>query len=532
MKLTSTLLISFFLLLFVGLVLLPNSPLLGNLPNRDSGVFLYAGSQILEGKIPYHDFWDHKPPGIFYINALGLLIGGGSQWGVWVLECLSLWATMIIGFFALKRAFGGLAAVVGMAGVMTTAVWLFQRGNLTEEYLLPIQFLTLYFFIRLQPENIRWGGLILGVLMGLSFFLRQNLIGLHICILIVLGFSSVLGAEKCKAGMAIVQMLVGFAAVTAVVFLYFASHNALDDFWAAAFQYNFSYSGGTSIVDKLSNFWKGLRTVVSYSGVPLLAIAGWLAAIPFVWFSRDRLERWKLALLVVALLNMPLEFLLSGVSGEDYPHYYLTWLLSFSIFLAFVANQLIDADLTKFSVKETLQSKSWWGIALVISMIVVSLGLWFDSYIHEVLGARHRDTTVVTMQDYLRSNTAEDDYVLMWGAESIYHYLTGRPAPTRFVYQYALLLNGYSHRAEYAQEFLEDIQTNPPVFIIDSSNFDNLVPPLDAERRKSWTTPNNRYVLIPELDPIFDYIDANYELDTNSNMGVWNVYRLIEQPSS
>ncbi len=41
-----------FLSLLILLIFLPNLPL-NNVPERDSGVFLYVGEQILDGKTPY-----------------------------------------------------------------------------------------------------------------------------------------------------------------------------------------------------------------------------------------------------------------------------------------------------------------------------------------------------------------------------------------------------------------------------------------------------------------------------------------------
>ncbi|HNB42164.1 MAG TPA: hypothetical protein PLG52_11735, partial [Anaerolineales bacterium] len=74
-----------FLLLLTAFVLDLVNPSF-DVPARDGGFFLYAGQQILNGKIPYQDFWDSKGPGIFYVNAFGLLLGGGSRWGVWAVE--------------------------------------------------------------------------------------------------------------------------------------------------------------------------------------------------------------------------------------------------------------------------------------------------------------------------------------------------------------------------------------------------------------------------------------------------------------
>ena len=42
-------------------------------PHCDSGIFIYCGSRALAGDVPYIDFWDHKGPLIFYINALAAL---------------------------------------------------------------------------------------------------------------------------------------------------------------------------------------------------------------------------------------------------------------------------------------------------------------------------------------------------------------------------------------------------------------------------------------------------------------------------
>lgn len=78
-------LIFLILILIVGILSLPTKE---NIPGRDSGVFLYIGQQILDGSIPYRDIWDHKGPVIYYINAVGLFIGHGSLWGVWLVQLI------------------------------------------------------------------------------------------------------------------------------------------------------------------------------------------------------------------------------------------------------------------------------------------------------------------------------------------------------------------------------------------------------------------------------------------------------------
>ena len=63
--------------------------------NVDSNLFRYEASLWLAGRTPYLDFYDHK--GLYHVavDALGLLIGGGSRYGIFALEilvsCLNLY---------------------------------------------------------------------------------------------------------------------------------------------------------------------------------------------------------------------------------------------------------------------------------------------------------------------------------------------------------------------------------------------------------------------------------------------------------
>src|SRR5262245_997230 len=76
------------------IVLFPSNPTNMTLPSRDSGVFLYMGWRLLSGDIPYQDVWDHKPPLIYFVDALGLTLTPNSLWGIWFLEFLFIFFTL------------------------------------------------------------------------------------------------------------------------------------------------------------------------------------------------------------------------------------------------------------------------------------------------------------------------------------------------------------------------------------------------------------------------------------------------------
>src|ERR671918_83423 len=74
----------------------PSNPNNMTLPSRDSGVFLYMGWRFLNGDIPYRDIWDHKPPLIYFVDALGIALTPHSLWGVWVLRFLFIFFTLFL----------------------------------------------------------------------------------------------------------------------------------------------------------------------------------------------------------------------------------------------------------------------------------------------------------------------------------------------------------------------------------------------------------------------------------------------------
>ena len=58
-----------FLILFTLHILFLYKPI-----SRDAGAYLTIASGILKGKLPYVDYFDHKPPGIYYCISFFLSI--------------------------------------------------------------------------------------------------------------------------------------------------------------------------------------------------------------------------------------------------------------------------------------------------------------------------------------------------------------------------------------------------------------------------------------------------------------------------
>jgi len=113
--------------------------------DRDSGAFLTIAQGLLDGRLPYRDFFDHKPPGIYYTLAIPLALSRGSIWAakgfLLMISACTLWLiAQVLGALEADGrtiwwgvAFGALGWVVyqGYTLVTETLVALVVTGTLS-----------------------------------------------------------------------------------------------------------------------------------------------------------------------------------------------------------------------------------------------------------------------------------------------------------------------------------------------------------------------------------------------------------------
>ncbi len=445
-------------LIGVLIVLLPISPLNIIQPARDSGVFLYIGWRMLQGEIPYRQLWDHKPPMIFFIDALGLFIGGGSIWGVWLLELILLFFAALLGFTLIKRFLGSLPALFSLSLWLMSLVFIINGGNLTTEYTLVLQFASLWLAVEAEEKGyFFWRGYLIGVLTALAFFTKQNVIGIGLAIVIYIIISRLLTRQFKRLLRALVVILLGSLTVTVVLLLFFVLTGALEDFWDAAFAYNFVYINNPAPL-RFGGRLRGIR-LLARTGLAQFALAGWAAGLTLL-LCKKKIGPKYTAPLAIALLALPLEFILVGISGRGYEHYFMALLPIFSIFAAF-AFWLILSRIP------ALADGKMAGLFFTTALIILLLFAPADEYYQEA--KNYRDESEAMITERIRAMTAENDSVLLWGNEAAYNFSAGRVSPSRFIYQVPLYLEGYTDQ-DKIEEFLADIVENNPKLLIDSAN--------------------------------------------------------------
>jgi hypothetical protein len=209
-------------------------------------------------------------------------------------------------------------------------------------------------------------------------------------------------------------------------------------------------------------------------------------------------------LIVIGLIDLPIELILVSISGKSYPHYYISLLPVFSLFTGFIFWLLLKG------ISQEHQPRN---VQVLFTICVLGIIFVFNApeYYRQVKEYQFNMNTVLI--PYIDQNTQKDDTVLVWGAETEIHYYSGRLSPTRFVYQYPLYQEGYTSE-KIVGEFLSDIIDNKPSLIIDTQN----------SRTPFMEFPVNSN----EIDAQLEYLKSHYL--EKEKYKAWIVYEYVDTP--
>ena len=279
-------------LVLTMLVMLPILPAIQQNPEKNSGMFLYTAQQMVAGKMLYKEVWDHKPPLIFAIDSLGLILGKGGLWGIWGMQFLFYFLTALLMLSILTRFFSAFAAFFGVICATAALMVVNHGGNYSENYALLFQAGALWLAVYAGQNHKKTGRLYFaaGVLTGLVLMLKQSLIGFGVALGIYLILREIF-RKKPHQWQDVLGLSFGFGVTVLLFFGYFYLKGVFPDFWDAAFQYNLAYSR----LGPLERIKASLDVVEMLSAIPsfALAMAAWLSALLLIcWQFSYKAAGW------------------------------------------------------------------------------------------------------------------------------------------------------------------------------------------------------------------------------------------------
>lgn len=274
--------------LITMLICTKSSPLYPTNDWVDANCYMTIGRGILAGKMPYRDLFDHKGPLIYLIHAAAAIISDTSFMGVFIFEVIACTTTLWLFYVILKRYVPDAPVwSVPIISVLIYSSESFCHGDSAEEFCLPLILGVMIIWLDLAENRNSlccWKLILSGVMIGLIFWTKFNLLGTLIGAFIVI---SVISA---KNGIINLMKLCGYIALgviiaTIPIVIFFWINGALSSLWEVYFYDNlFAYSGEKTPV--LRNLGNGIVFCLRFFPTGCTVIFAGIAAAIFMHKKR------------------------------------------------------------------------------------------------------------------------------------------------------------------------------------------------------------------------------------------------------
>lgn len=276
----------------------------------DSSVFKLMGQAMLHGKVPYTDFFDHKGPVLYAIEAFGQWVIPGRN-GLFLLAIIGLSISIFCWY---KSACLFTTPIKGFIAILLSLITYYfyaEYGNLTEDWSIPFISVAYYLILSLllkgKVKNFFIYGIIVGICLAGSFFIRPNdavaFIGAPILGVFIwyLKEKRIQDIFICTCG-----ILSGYAIIASVFIIWFAYHHALNDLWYGLIGFNAKYATG------IKGLLTGCLKITKLSYVPFL--------VTLIALATQVKERRIIYILIPAIIAA---YVLQG--NDAYLHYWIAW---------------------------------------------------------------------------------------------------------------------------------------------------------------------------------------------------------------
>lgn len=477
---------------------------------RDSGVFAYVGVRVLAGDLPYRDVWDHKAPAVYYLDALSLALSGHRVAGLRLAEIVfavaTAWAIYRLGSNLLQSHWAASLATLSFALVSNS--YLFSAGGdlyFTEAFVQFPTVLSIYFAVRhqitRQQRYLFWSG----ALGGCAILFKPS--GGFLLIALALWTIDRAWKEPRRWRYALLRLMslaAGAALPLTSTAAYFALRGGLAELYSQVIVYNSLY---------VTNYFQG----GFFQSLTLHALH-WAGTLGFVWLPAGVGLVWgkgpseKRRLLVLWFLA---DLASAMVGGKHLAHYFLQVLPSLAL--------LAGSGWLTLKERRWLVPRGFRGISL-ISVLIATLLVLLVTQTEFTLAwvFFRRDGNLAATEQaarFIEANTAKEETIYVWGAETAVYFLSGRKSASRYVYLYPLLAPGYSSPRQ-TNELLQDLKTQKPRYILDASATNEQVPPLQEglpHQEKGAMYAHD------DLAPVRRFIIRQYRPQTR--IDEWIVYR-------
>ena len=442
--------------------------------HSDPSVFLYVGQRWAEGKLPYVQVFDNKPPGIF---ALIALVSHFTR---------SLWWIALVQLIFVTGAIFGVRAILKWAGAPRRAVFFgmlcaalavnipfYSPANMTESYMLWPMVASMVVFLRALDSHKLRDFFLAGLCSGIARVFKPFGLSALLAQAAFLLLSAV--PRRCirSAVASVVAGILGAAAAWIPLFFYFWQHGALREMIDASFLYSVHYGlSGSSSLSSPSSAMK-IPAMLAHQLVPLSTMVACLIVGAYqAYKNRAELPSNRRQIWALISLWFAFSLLLVMAAGHGYEQYFISLMPALAL----------AAGMFFWSTEEQLHGN---GLQPVIAVLVLApvLMAYFPSISRSarLIFSHRRDITsdeIVSRE--LRRVAVPGNTLMVSGYEPWMFYSTPLRNASRYPYTFFVYLSPSSYD-QVGHEILKDMRTTPPDFVVVAPDSgpqnDNWIPP-------------------------------------------------------
>jgi hypothetical protein len=428
-------------LALVLLTLAIRLPLLGIPLERDEGEYAYIGWRLEHNELPYRDWIDQKPPGIFWVYRWAFALPMNPISAVHFMALLFA-AASACAMFCLTLRFMGcawafLAAILFV--LFSADPLLYGTESNTEMFMLLPLILSVLAFFRATSSTAGQGqtrareigfAVLMGIFIGIATAFKQ--VALVQWPFLILMFPLFAEGKKSfvRALLFAVASAIGIAVVWAAIVLFFLLHHAFGDFIYNVFTHNFEYVRSISWPRRINYFTETLKSIVKdewpvwiFSVIALLLL----------------LRRGQFKELLFMAGWLAVSFVGVSASGYYFPHYFQQMLPVLCLAAALGTNALERAG--NVAVVRAWLRRVIFAAVLMVPVVVVRCPFLFSYSLAQASdqiypGSHFAEKQVLAQR--LAQITKPDDTVFIFGADTEILFYAQRVSATRYIFLFPL----------------------------------------------------------------------------------------------
>jgi 4-amino-4-deoxy-L-arabinose transferase-like glycosyltransferase len=478
----------------------------------DEGILLEGGQRILDGQIPYRDFFSFYTPGSFYLMAALFKVFGNS-FLVARMSLATAGAACSVVTYLLARRVCSLDFALFAAALATVSGVAYRFLVLHNWYSTLLACLALYCVVRLVESRKPAWAFAAGSFCSLTTMFEQSK-GAGLCFGLALSLLAlwILGKKTVLQKAELASFSGGFLWPLLLIFAYFGAQHSLGiaiEDWLWPLRH---YTSANRVPYGYQNWSDDARDVIFHSG-PF-----WVRAVKALAVSPGFLVP-VLPLIAVGLLGY---WLVEGQRVRmpfDKCKYYV-------VVCGVLSGLLISVLIVRTDVIHIMYLAPFWYVPLVwildarefrsttlralrpylTLLISTSFGLMSLAILTTATGAHNRVVTrrgviVTGEQDtviaYVENNTVPGEKILVYPYLPLYYYLTGTRSPASLDY-----FQPGMNTPEQAQEIIASLQSQNVSIVVFESSF-------VQKFATSWPRTPLRSIANAPID---DYIARNYRV--------------------